>query len=349
LNNSLAAIVSCDEASEAFALGELRPLFSELPAIRWLDSGLALVETGWEHGEFAAELGKAAPVFIRHIAPVQSRFKLDGTTTDIDILQNEVRVFAKQINSSLRFAVQTRIIGVGKLPFRRVTVNETLSDLLTAMTGATLDTRAPDQVVSVLCTPDMGYIGVSLGYQNRSLWPGGAHRFQREDGQISRSEFKLLEAINVFGLGLPTDGTALDMGAAPGGWTRVLRDRGLNVIAVDPADLDLRLFNVTGVRHVRSTIQVYLAKAPKFEVIVNDMRMDASESVELMLRARPHLCDGGLAIVTLKLPEEPRAAQRNPETVRLALERLSAGYIIIGARQLYHNRCEVTVALRASM
>ena len=67
------------------------------------------------------------------------------------------------------------------------------------------------------------------------------------------------------------------MGAAPGGWTRVLRQHGLKVTAVDPAELDPRLRTDRGVTRVRKTIQEYLPGAPRFDVIVNDMRMDAPE------------------------------------------------------------------------
>ena len=66
-----------------------------------------------------------------------------------------------------------------------------------------------------------------------------------------------------------------------------------------------------------------------------------------MLQARSHLCANGLALLTLKLPEEIRAARHNPETVHAALDRLVTRYRLAGARQLYHNRSEVTVALRA--
>ena len=62
-----------------------------------------------------------------------------------------------------------------------------------------------------------------------SDWPGGAVRFQREEGQISRAKFKLLEAEREFGLHYAKYQQALDIGAAPGGWTSLLLERGLRV------------------------------------------------------------------------------------------------------------------------
>lgn len=51
-------------------------------------------------------------------------------------------------------------------------------------------------------------------------WPGGRIRLARRRGQISRAEFKLEELLAVEGL--PVRGVAIDLGASPGGWTRVL-------------------------------------------------------------------------------------------------------------------------------
>jgi 23S rRNA (cytidine2498-2'-O)-methyltransferase len=212
-----------------------------------------------------------------------------------------------------------------------------------------MDCRWPQQVVSILCTPTTAYVGVSATEDNRSAWPGGKHRFKRDDDQVSRAEFKLLEAMSVFGFEFPAKGRALDIGASPGGWTRVLAARGLEVDAVDPGDLDPRLRNQRGVRHFRRRIQEYSPKGKEFAAIVNDMKMDARDSVEIMLGFAPYLAAEGTAVMTLKLPKmggSATAARKMLDMLREDLERLATGYEVIGARQLYHNRSEVTVALR---
>jgi 23S rRNA (cytidine2498-2'-O)-methyltransferase len=271
---------------------------------------------------------------------------LTGTEADLTLLIEAVSDLAGQIDPALTFSVQSRVLGEGKLPYRRVALNEMASERLTAQTGAEMDCRDPEQVVSILCTPTQGYLGVSRTAQNRSAWPGGMQRFRHEEGRISRAEHKLLEAIAVFRLELPAKGTALDMGAAPGGWTHLLCESGLQVVAVDPADLDPRLHRKPGVIHVRKRIQDYLTSDRRFDLIVNDMRMDALESVAIMEQAFPSLKPGGLAVQTLKLPKALKAAHHTLETIREALTRLTQSYTLVGARQLYHNRSEVTVALQ---
>jgi len=338
-----AALISCDPESRAFAAEEIAPLFTRSQPLQWLDDGLALAETETGFDGFAAAVKKAAPVFVRHIAPVEREIGLTATEADIEMLVGVMAGLAGKLDPALTFSVQSRILGEGKLPYRKVALNEALSRYLEGKTGAKMDARVPGQVVSVLCTPERGFLGVSRTEQNLSDWPGGMHRFRHEEGRISRSENKLLEALSVFHLDLPARGTALDMGASPGGWTHVLRERGLQVVAVDPAGLDARLAGDSGIVHVRAQVQAYLAPGRKFAVMVNDMRMGALESVEIMLQARSCLEPGGLAIMTLKLArEEP---SRTLETVRKSLARLAEGYTVLGARQLYHNRSEVTVAL----
>ncbi len=90
------------------------------------------------------------------------------------------------------------------------------------------------------------------------------------------------------------------------------------------------------------TAEDYLADEPEqFDLIVNDMRMDARDSARLMARFAHQLYAHGIAIMTLKLPEQ----NRRP-VIEQALMLLRQAYTIIGARQLFHNRSEITVYLR---
>jgi 23S rRNA (cytidine2498-2'-O)-methyltransferase len=166
-------------------------------------------------------------------------------------------------------------------------------------------------------------------------------RFAREKEQISRAEFKLLEALETFKIELPPRGRALDLGAAPGGWTRVLRQKEQYVTAVDPAWLHPSLQTDKGVRHLRLTAEDYLAQYPDtYDVIVNDMRLDARDSARMMVEYGRYLYPHGLALITLKLPE-----RKYRSALDHGLNILRQGYTIAGARQLFHNRSEVTVYL----
>jgi 23S rRNA (cytidine2498-2'-O)-methyltransferase len=330
------------------ALDELRAAETSAEVMGEPAPGVVLVGGQASFGALAAGWQVAPPIFVRHICPVQTAAPLSGNTSDLtSIDQFAATEIAPWLDPALDFSVQTRIFG--DLPYKPFDVNQRLAALLAEISGATLSVRGPDQVVSVLCAgeqvarkADIAYLGVSATAHNLSDWAGGMRRFAREEGQISRAEFKLLEALEVFKLALPPRGVALDLGAAPGGWTRVLRQHQQYVTAVDPGDLDPRIAQDRGVRHKRLTAEAYLAADPdEFDLIVNDMRMDARDSARLMVAYARRLYPQGFALMTLKLPEQKRKT-----VLEHAFAILRQAYTIAGARHLFHNRSEITVYLR---
>ena len=317
-----------------------------------LADGVLLVTSSRSFFDLAEEWRLAPPIFVRHICPVQEIVPLrNQLNTDIAILcQHITETILPLVDPDLPFSVQTRVLA--DLPYKPFDLNTPLAEILSSG-GAPLDVRNPQQILSVVCaagsaqadatrnTP-VAYLGLSLALNNLSNWAGGVRRFAREEGQVSRSEFKLLEALEIFKIKLPARGVALDLGASPGGWTRVLRQKDQYVTAVDPGDLDPRIAADRGVRHKRMTDEQYLADEPdQFDLIVNDMRMDARDSARMMVAYARQLYRHGLVIMTLKLPEQ----NRQP-IIDHAFKLLQEAYAIAGARQLFHNRSEITVYLR---
>lgn len=328
------------------ALGELRKVAADVQVTPLAD-GVVLVTSARTFLAIAEDWRAAPPVFVRHICPVQTvvtlRSKLNA---DQAILRQQVtNELLWLIDAEFSISVQTRILT--ELPYKPFDINNVLADVITTMTGAPLDVRAPQQILSVVCcsTDDaqhVAYLGVSLAVHNLSDWAGGMRRFARETDQVSRAEFKLLEALEVFAIKLPPRGVALDLGASPGGWTRVLRQHDQYVTAIDPGELAPLIAQDRGVRHKRMTAEQYLMDEPdQFDLIVNDMRMDARDSARLMVAYAKQLYRHGLVIMTLKLPEQNRSP-----VIDHALNILTQAYEIIGMRQLFHNRSEFTVCLR---
>ena len=285
------------------------------------------------------------PIFVRHICPVQTIVSLAAITAPLAELRRVVRAeLIDLIDPGLPFSVQTRILAGA--PYKPFDINHNLAQTIQAETGAPLDVRQPAQILSVVVTPDVVYLGWSLAIHNLSDWAGGARRLARREGQISRAEFKLLEALAVFQIRLPPRGIALDLGAAPGGWTHILRQHEQYVTAVDPAELHPRLQADKNVRHKQMSAEAYLAQHPdQFDLIVNDMRLDGRDSARLMLRYAPHLYEHGLALMTLKLPRSDDAAGGRAQVIDHSLRILRRAYQIANARQLFHNRSEITIHL----
>jgi len=371
LRESHVWIFTCDEGSVDLAREEVGQA-TGVDEEQELAPGIWLLLTRRSFEQVAAGWQAAPPIFVRHVAPVHAAFPLAGVAEDAaavaaalsDAGQVEARIVGR-VDGALPFSVQTRI--VGGHPSKPFDWNQALSAAVAQASGAPMDVREPQQALSVLVgdlppawakvlgrqgllaagttRPGEGawaLLGLSPVALNLSDWAGGMRRFARDEGQVSRSEFKLLEALEQFGIVLPEHGVALDLGAAPGGWTRILRAAGQYVTAVDPADLDPRVAADGGVRHKRMTADEYLRAEPdQFDLIVNDMRMDARDSARLMVAYAPYLYRTGAVLMTLKLPESGRRP-----VLDAAFGILRRVYVITHARQLFHNRSEITVALR---
>ncbi|MDO8465135.1 MAG: 23S rRNA (cytidine(2498)-2'-O)-methyltransferase RlmM [Gallionella sp.] len=166
----------------------------------------------------------------------------------------------------------------------------------------------------------------------------------------SRSTLKLAEAIEVFmdrseQTRLLRQGmTAVDLGAAPGGWTWQLIKRGIRVTAVDNGPMKGVLANHPLVQHLKQDGFKY---APRKAVdwLVCDM-VDKPSKVAALIGEwfAAGLCKH--AIFNLKLPMKQRLIALDSALggIRKRLDEEGINYRMM-AKQLYHDREEVTVFL----
>ena len=174
----------------------------------------------------------------------------------------------------------------------------------------------------------------------------GIPRLHSPRGAPSRSTLKLAEAINVFlgddaGEILHAGMRAVDLGAAPGGWTWQLVRRGLRVTAVDNGPLKGEVATDPLVTHLRVDGLTYLPRRP-VEWMVCDIVDQPSRIAALVAR----WIGGGHArrtIFNLKLPMKKRydEVQRCRAIIEETLARAGVRHRL-RLRQLYHDREEVT-------
>jgi 23S rRNA (cytidine2498-2'-O)-methyltransferase len=183
-----------------------------------------------------------------------------------------------------------------------------------------------------------------------SPWPMGIPRLRMPGGAPSRSTLKLAEAIALF-VGeevqpkrMRPGMAAVDLGAAPGGWTWQLVRRGLMVTAVDNGPMDAALLETGQVKHRREDGFRYRPPEP-VDWMVCDMVESPSRVCTLAAR---WVAEGWCreSIFNLKLPmkkrweEVTRARGIVEETLAGAPHRLRM-------KHLYHDREEITVWLAA--
>ena len=189
------------------------------------------------------------------------------------------------------------------------------------------------------------YIGASVAPW-ANPWPMGIPRLRMPGGAPSRSTLKLAEAIVTFLGDRETDlmragMRAVDLGAAPGGWTWQLAHRGLRVIAVDNGALKGTVAQDALVTHLRVDGLSYLPKRP-VDWMVCDIVEQPARIAALVAR---WIGEGHArhAIFNLKLPMKKRydEVHRCEAIIRNALAKARVRHTLL-LRQLYHDREEVT-------
>lgn len=189
------------------------------------------------------------------------------------------------------------------------------------------------------------YIGTSSAPW-ASAWAMGIPRLRMPGGAPSRSTLKLAEALVTF-LGereselLSAGMRAVDLGAAPGGWTWQLIRRGVRVSAVDNGPLKGDVRDDPLVIHLRADGLTYLPRRP-VDWMVCDIVEQPSRIAALVVRwiAEGH---ARRAIFNLKLPMKRRydEVRRCEAIIRDGLAKARVKHTLC-LRQLYHDREEVT-------
>jgi len=182
-------------------------------------------------------------------------------------------------------------------------------------------------------------------------WPQGIPRLKFPREAPSRSTLKLEEALMTLLDGsererwLKPGMNAVDLGAAPGGWTWQLVRLSLRVTAVDNGPMDAALMQSGLVAHAREDGFRFRPKKP-VDWMVCDMVEQPRRIAELVAR---WFADGWCrhSIFNLKLPMKKRYAETMLCLDLIRGKLAGAGREVeLRARQLYHDREEVTVFCR---
>lgn len=176
--------------------------------------------------------------------------------------------------------------------------------------------------------------------------PGGVRRMKFDEDAPSRSYLKAEEAFERLADQPKAGQRAIDLGAAPGGWTYALAKRGCDVISVDNGPLNIQVPTEGRVTHVEAEGLTFTPNHEDLPVdwLLADMLIAPGPAFGLLRRWTAP----GMAlrlVVNIKLPQD------NPWPVlQPILEFLHAQTDWdITVRQLYHDRREVTVLGRHKM
>jgi hypothetical protein len=276
--------------------------------------------------------------------------KIAGSVADI-LKAKGARSFkleAKKIDSNVEDRAKVIEIGVGRK------VEEA---------GLPASLEDPGEVLHLVFVKNTAYICTKICGTGKAI---DSFRTEARSGArgINRSEFKLREAVEFFGIDISKVGSCIDVGAAPGGWTHYLSERGVVVIAVDVAPLLYEMFpgkrlavledwvelskysNGYDIIHVKAQLRVGSApgglQARSAGMATIDANIEPEQSARLANSLAGLLRSGAPLVITLKL------ANGAPARYLSGIEQiLSEKYGSIRIKKLPHNRKEVTLFARA--
>lgn len=211
------------------------------------------------------------------------------------------------------------------------------------------DARAPRLHVFFLGSA-AAFVGVTEP-KHSAGWPMGIPRLKMPRAAPSRSTLKLAEAFLQFEIEprLRAGQTAVDLGAAPGGWSWQLARHEIHVTAIDNGAMDEALLATSLVEHLRTDAFHWRPKHGR----ANPVDWLVCDMIEKPSRIAALIADWiatGLAreaIFNLKLPMKKRR-EEVARCIDLIDDRLDAARVKyrLRCKQLYHDREEVTCHLR---
>lgn len=172
--------------------------------------------------------------------------------------------------------------------------------------------------------------------------PGGIHRMPFDPRSPSRSYLKIEEAFDRMQEQPRRGQSAVDLGAAPGGWSHAFLKRGCTVTAVDRGPMRVPVDPAAGgeLRHRREDGITFVPPERERPVdwLVSDMLQAAGTNIGMMRKWIEKRWMRRF-VFNIKLPQqEPYPALRPLEEYLQSMP-----HVRYGMRQLYHDRREVTV------
>lgn len=332
-------LVTCPRGWEAEARQELRRLLPGARVESLYIGGNIIAQPEGDPDEALDAIREAETYVIAHVTPVTLRLQIGPERRWLDAMQTAAAELpAPDPHLSFMVDVDRR----GRHEFDSAEVALSVADAFVQGGKPPVDLENPEQVLSVEIFQDLCFMGMNRAgdllrkkLKRMRCWPPG-------ERPVNRAELKLREAIDEFDLRLPEDGRALDLGAAPGGWTRVLAEHVGEVVAVDPGDLDERVSELSNVTHLRCRAEeLDPEEIGRFDVLTNDMNLDPVRSAELMCEMAGLLQPGGLALMTIKF-----VTRRRKRHIGEATNILARCYEEVRVSHMPHNAKETTALMR---
>ena len=342
INNIKKAAFSFNEKYVSQALNEIKGSSEALrnAGLKYIGGaggGFQLAEFETSRAELVSAIKSAELVFVRHCCTYEYEIQVD--TEPISELAD---LLIKRMGDNpelTAFSIQGRAFEQKEKSLLDTIREELESKLLSA--DNTLEVKYPEQIISLYLKDNVLMAGLGLPSENLSRWSGGMAHYKQEIWEVSRSMYKLMEAFEVFQITTAGGEKVLDLGASPGGWSSVLMRRGMRVTAVDIEEMSEKIKDQKALEFIKANIEEVDLGDKVYDMLVSDMSLNPTKMAKAFCRAAKWLKDDGCAVVTVKLSsDKPVKALTDVKKI------YSEIFEILGCKQLFHNREEVTLYLK---
>lgn len=210
--------------------------------------------------------------------------------------------------------------------------------------GEDATTKAKVALDIAMIEPNQWWIGAHTLRSRTDRWPGGVPRLELPAHAVSRAYLKMQEGLRWAGMPARKGDYWLELGCAPGGASQALLDAGMNVVGVDPAEVDPMVAGHPQFEQIRAkSREIGVDEVTDASWITADINVAPQYTLDTVERLVTHdsMHVRGL-LLTLKLLSLNLA---KPNEVTAMIEQVKAwGFGDVRTRQLAHNRREYCLA-----
>ncbi|VVB76791.1 Ribosomal RNA large subunit methyltransferase M [uncultured archaeon] len=233
------------------------------------------VSTGVPQGDIDAALEKDKPSFIDFAMRLDAA--LYDTPRESEKVYEEIR---KVLDAHRDRAFRIEVKSVESKKNENAKSTEVRMGQAFEKQGFVADLKSPGIVVYVVFFGDDAFIGHA---ETRAGKGYALDTLRKENSEtvnvLNRAEFKMKEAVEFFSVDLHAGMRCLDIGAAPGGWTHFLSQRGVKVLARDTALLnyadlakDKKILVLANDDEIAQIVQIVKAQGLEGRVDVKPLR-----------------------------------------------------------------------------
>lgn len=327
-------IVTCPSGFEVEAKKELEAILGRCSVNMTYFCGLLRVKMAPE--DALTRLGDADTSYLSKVVPIRASVQAD--------IPSIKRFFSDKMPAGT-FAVRCKRRGSHGFSSKAVEIE--VGAMLTEK-GAKVDLSSPETILWIDIIQDRAHLAMLPAKNIIKKTPKVQRRWKKGERPISRAELKIREIIDVFPEIFTEDKTVLDIGAAPGGWTKAISGKVKKVMAVDRAKLDEAVLAIENVVYIKERAENLLIDE-KVDILTNDANLLHMQSAEISIDlAEKYLKDGGTLIHTVKFGVVPKSGKLAAKSLNHAAEEVKVAFekakIKTETRKLeYNTRNEITI------